>query len=197
MDETIPSVTENPFDQNQDLLAKWLRYLLYANGVMLAVSVLAAIPGVGSTVTGWINNILRICTLFFLFRLAPANPRYRKSVIFSAIGMTGLMLDTIAGLLTSICTLVGTYQEYHAHSELIQTKDTYLSDKWRSLFLWEIGVGLLVSPISVFGSMLAASTGYSTDTIVSVILVVVVIPTAIIKLLYLKYLKAMLDMLRK
>ena len=40
MEEITTVETANPFDQQADLLKKWLRYLYYVEAIMLVVSVL-------------------------------------------------------------------------------------------------------------------------------------------------------------
>ena len=203
MEEITTVETANPFDQQADLLKKWLRYLYYVEAIMLVVSVLHSVPRISSLVTVWLNRILSILAVVILFHLIPGNSRYRKAAIFGAvgtcgsilIGIRGSMLETTAGMLLSVCSLIGTYQEYHAHSELIWEKDEKLSAKWASLFTWEFLIGMAVSLLSTSAVLAVASMEIASELLVSAVLIVLIVPEVIIKLLYLKYLKIMLSML--
>ena len=133
-----------------------------------------------------------------MFKLAPANDRYKKTGIQLAIVLiltiatellnTGAVLTLIAGILS----IVAEYQEYHGHSELIEEKDHHLSSKWTSLFMWSIVIGLILGFASTAAGVLAAVAGVDTETAALVIAAVMMIPEFIIDIFYILYLKKMI-----
>ena len=138
--------------------------------------------------------------VFAMFKLAPANDRYKKTGIQLAIVLvltiatellnTGAVLTLIAGILS----IVAEYQEYHGHSELIEEKDHQLSGKWTSLFMWSIIVGLLLGFVSTAAGVLATISGVDVEKAVVIIAAIVLIPEYIIDILYILYLKKMVTL---
>ena len=136
--------------------------------------------------------------VFAMFKLAPANDRYKKTGIQLAIVLiltiatellnTGAVLTLIAGILS----IVAEYQEYHGHSELIEEKDHQLSGKWTSLFMWSIVVGLVLGFASTAAGVFAALAGVDTEKVAVMIAVALMIPEYIIDIFYILYLKKMI-----
>lgn len=136
--------------------------------------------------------------VFAMFKLAPANGRYKKAGIQRAIVLvltiatdllhSGAVLTLIAGTLA----IVADYQEYHGHSELIEEEDHQLSGKWTSLFMWSIVVGLILGFASTAAGVLAAVAGVDTETAALVIAAAMMIPEYIIDIFYILYLKKMI-----
>lgn len=146
-----------------------IRVLVYI-AIARIVNTLVGIPAFMPTaVTAWISRILMAGMVFTMFKLAPANDRYKKTGIQLAIVLvltiatellnTGAVLTLIAGILS----IVAEYQEYHGHSELIEEKDHQLSGKWTSLFMWSIVVGLILGFASTAAGVLAAVAGMDTE----------------------------------
>ena len=135
--------------------------------------------------------------VFAMFKLAPANDRYKKTGIQLAIVLiltiatellnTGAVLTLIAGILS----IVAEYQEYHGHAELIEEKDHQLSGKWTSLFMWSIVVGLLLGFTSTAAGMFAAMAGIDTMKATIMIAAILAIPQYVIEIIYILYLKKM------
>lgn len=136
--------------------------------------------------------------VFAMFKLAPANDRYKKTGIQLSIVLiltiatellnTGAVLTLIAGILS----IVAEYQEYHGHAELIEEKDHQLSGKWTSLFMWSIIVGLILGFASTAAGVLAALAGIDTEKAVVMIAAALMIPEYIIDIFYILYLKKMI-----
>lgn len=176
---------------------KWLRVLIYL-AIARMVNTLVCIPAfIPTPVTAWISRILMAVMVFAMFKLDPANDRYKKTgiqltivlVLTIAIELlnTGAVLTLIAGILS----IVAEYQEYHGHSELIEEKDHQLSGKWTSLFMWSIVVGLILGFASTAAGVLAAVAGIDTEKAAVMIAAALMIPEYIIDILYILYLKRM------
>ena len=177
---------------------KWLRVLIYI-AIARIINTLVGIPAfIPTALTAWISRILMAGMVFAMFKLAPANDRYKKTGIQLAIVLimtiatellnTGAVLTLIAGILS----IVAEYQEYHGHSELIEEKDHKLSSKWTSLFMWSIVIGLILGFASTAAGVLAAVAGVDTETAALVIAVAMMIPEYIIDIFYILYLKKMI-----
>ena len=177
---------------------KWLRVLIYI-AIARIVNTLVGIPTfIPTAVTAWISRILMAVMVFAMFKLAPANDRYKKTGIHLAIVLiltiatellnTGAVLTLIAGILS----IVAEYQEYHGHSELIEEKDHQLSRKWTSLFMWSIVVGLVLGFASTAAGVFAAQAGVDTEKAAVMIAAAMMIPEYIIDIFYILYLKKMI-----
>ena len=185
-------------NENRIDYVKWLRVLIYI-AIARITNTLVGIPAfIPTALTAWISRILMAGMVFVMFKLAPANDRYKKTSIQLAIVLvltistellnTGAVLTLIAGILS----IVAEYQEYHGHSELIEEKDHQLSAKWTSLFMWSIVVGLILGFASTAAGVLAAVAGVDTETAALVIAAAMMIPEYIIDIFYILYLKKMI-----
>jgi len=185
-------------EENRIDFAKWLRVLLYIAIAGLGNTIIGIPPFVPSVITSWISRILMAVMVFAMFKLAPANDRYKKTGIQLSIVLiltiatellnTGAVLTLIAGILS----IVAEYQEYHGHAELIEEKDHQLSGKWTSLFMWSIIVGLILGFASTAAGVLAALAGVDTEKAVVMIAAALMIPEYIIDIFYILYLKKMI-----
>lgn len=188
---------------HKELLQKWLRLLLYIQLAGIAVSALSLIPSFSSWFS-WVSYLVTIGTFFVLFRLAPANGRYRTSAVLSCVSLFLTILNSLMGLASgalgigsllgslftlaaSICTLVAAYQEYHGHADVIKPLDNKLSGKWHSLFTWQIIIGVVMG----FGSSIAAVVSVLIGGalgVVSVIVVITGLAGICVRIVYLMYL---------
>ena len=176
---------------------KWLQYLYYVALVSLIITVLGIIGLSG--LTRWIGLAINAATIYLLFQLTGANPRYKTSAIFYVAALAaGFINNALLGLVGSICGLVAQYQEYHAHGELIEEKDPKLADKWNSLFALELAVtfvGILLTGLLV-GS-LAAITKLDVAWITVIITVIIAAMGVGLSLLYLRYMKNTIALLEQ
>ena len=184
-------------EKNRINFAKWLRVLMYI-AIAGLINTLVGIPSfIPTVITSWISRILMAVMVFAIFKLAPANDRYKKAGIQRTIVLaltivtdilhSGAILTLIAGTLA----IVADYQEYHGHSELIEEKDHQLSGKWTSLFIWSIVVGLLLGFTSTAAGIFAAMAGIDTMKATIMIAVILAIPQYVIEIIYILYLKKM------
>ena len=185
-------------NENRIDYVKWLRVLIYI-AIARITNTLVGIPAfIPTALTAWISRILMAGMVFVMFKLAPANDRYKKTGIQLAIVLvltiatellnTGAVLTLIAGILS----IVAEYQEYYGHSELIEEKDHQLSCKWTSLFMWSIVVGLVLGFASTAAGVFAALAGVDTEKVAVMIAVALMIPEYIIDIFYILYLKKMI-----
>jgi len=180
---------------NKELFLKWTKNLYNVQIVLLVCGVLSAIPMLGN-VFGWISRIFSLIVVYILYQLAPVNERYKKAAIFSGVAIViGLLthfmnVTMVISLAVVICSLVGTYQEYTAHSNMLDGIDNILARKWHSLFNWQVFgglfLGVLLSPIIVLLTVLLL---LDANILTAITLVVVTGFDLILDLVYLKYLK--------
>jgi len=83
-----------------------------------------------------------------LFKLSVVNARYRKATIFYGISVGGGILSSLLNmnmfiLVLSIFSIVASYQELNAHSEITASKDAKLSARWHSLFYLDMFAGII------------------------------------------------------
>ena len=183
------------------LLTKWLSVLFYAEIVSLITIALALIPALDG-VSGWIGRIAQAAVMVALYQLSLFGGRYQKAFLYFAIAFVGSLFQAFAGtnILTtaaSVCGIVATYQEYHAHSELISIKDTYLADKWTSLFYWELVAGAVGGFAAIAVVMLGVNSGMSENLLVALGVAAVAVVDVPLSLLRLKYLKKMMILFGK
>ena len=175
---------------------KWLQYLFYVHIAALALSLTALLP-VTLTVTTWISHILSVGTAVCVYGLAAANPRYRKAAIMTAVAL-GLQIVSklgLASLLTlaaSVLTIIASYQEFYGHSEVVVQDDPKLAGKWRSLFLWQIIIGVLSGFSSVAAVVVMVLADMDQAQIVQLVTGAIVLVSLIPGGLYLVYLRRMI-----
>lgn len=184
-------------NENRIDLAKWIQLLIYI-AIAGLINVLIGIPAfVPAIVTTCVSRILLAVMVFTMFKLAPANERYKKAAIQRAIVLalsvvtdilhSGAVLTLIAGTLS----IIADYQEYHGHSELVEEKDHQLSGKWTSLFIWSIIVGLILGFTSTAAGILAVMADMDTAKATILIAALLAIPQYVIEIIYILYLKKM------
>lgn len=182
---------------NKELFMKWIQNLYYVQCVMLVAIIITALPFIGTWI-GWVNLILSGGALYVLFKLAPVHERYRKAATFMAITFVINVIIRFAdiGLLTfigSVCSLIALYQEYSAHSDMMDGVDDKLARKWHCLFNWQliggIVLGFLGAPLTV---LLTVAFVVDANFVAAMLVVVIAAFDVIIKIFYLKYLKRML-----
>ena len=173
---------------------KWLQYLLYV-GIAAMVNTIANIflP----SISVWLGYILTAAAVYLMFRLGPSNGRYLRAVLFAGaaliINVLGIQQIALAG---AVCSIVGQYQEYTAHGELIKEQDPKLADKWGSLFWLQFAVSIITTLLSsVFVTVLVVSGNMDADAVTGMITVAAAMVVLILKVLYLAYLKRTIKIL--
>lgn len=186
-------------ENRSEMLAKWLRILMYIAIVSLANSAVNFFPFVPAAVTTWISRGIMVAVAACMLQLAPTNVRYKKAGIMRAVMLVCILITAfvhaspILNLAAYILSIIAVYQEYNAHSELIADKDSKLSGKWHSLFTW----GLIASILVGFGSTVTVLilTMLESDVVrlAAIIVGILSIPQMILDLVYMLYIKKMIS----
>lgn len=183
-------------DFNSDQLIKWLRFLMYVSIVSLVNSLIGQLSIVPSAVTTWISRGAAVAVVVCMFQLSPANARYRKTAILRIVSLILTIISAFvsvsAVLVSSVVSIIGDYQEYNAHSELVAQKDAKLSGRWSSLFLWSLFSGVLVWLVSLIVSLIATFLRTDAAAITSIVTSLVIASIYAIDIAYILYLKKML-----
>ena len=173
---------------------KWLRYLLYVGIAAMINSILGIfLPAVSN----WLTPVLTLAALFMMSRLIPANGRYIRAILFTGVSLVITVLNIQAvALAGSICSLVGQYQEYTAHGELVAAQDPKLAGRWGSLFWLQFAVSIITTLLgSVLISVLMASGAMDADTATIVLTIAVSFVILVLRLLHLNYLSKTIKLL--
>ncbi len=183
-------------DENRNNPVQWLRYLLYAGLANVALSILNAFTPLGGLL-GWLSIAIGLATVYLLFQLSGINPRYRNAAIFGAVGLAIAQLPiAFVALAGSICSLIGEYQEYHAHGELIEERDPKLADQWGTLFGLQFAASIVVVLLAgLAAGVLAAATKISEAAITVIVTAIVAVIGVALRVLYLRYLKRTIALL--
>ena len=179
---------------NEQNTARWLKYLLYVNIAALGNTVLSNfLPGL----SGWLSPILTLLALYMMARLVPSNGRYLRVVLFTGVSVLISVLNIRQVVLAgALCSIIGQYQEFTAHGELIRERDQKLADKWGSLFWLQFAVTIISTLLgSVLAAVLVASGSVDAEALAPVITVAVALVTLLLKVLYLVYLKKTIKLL--
>ena len=184
------------------LSTKWFAVLICIGTASLINSLISLLPFVPGSVSTWISRGIAAAMIVCMFRMVPLTARYQKAGIYSAV-MLGCSLITAYLVSSSLITLAGSifsilavYQEYSAHSELVSDKDPKLSAKWHSLFNWGIISALLISIGSVIAVLVVAMLEMDAARTSGIIVGVVSIPQYVIDVVYLLYLKKMIQLFK-
>lgn len=192
-------------NEHNEVLRKYLRVLLYTQIAYMVITCINAVTH-WDNITAWVNKGITVIGIWCLFQLPKVNPRYRTAAITRAgalicglltlpVNTSGLGLSSILMLAGSTCTWITDYQEYHGHSEIAAQWDEKLAKKWRDLFVWEVVVALGTSIVSLFGTIILASTGMLTDTITTVVILLTTVLGLVLEGLYLLYMKQTLTLI--
>lgn len=194
MSDTNEIVTPSPnFDSFKDIIVKWVHILFLCQIANLFTNVLGAITAIGS-IAGWLSRIVTVVIIIALFNLAVVNERYRKAALFYGISVGGGILSALLnknmfGVVFSICSIVASYHELNAHSEITASKNAKLSKRWHFLFFYQMVVGLISGFISSAGVVIAVLAEMNPDAIVSFALIVTALVGVILGLFHVMYLK--------
>lgn len=183
---------EKTMDREQ--VSKRLGILFWIYVVSMALSLLGVLPAMAEMMP-WLGAGMRIASAIVLFSLAQAGGRYRLAGILGGIAAAGNLLLTLIGsaggvLATAlnICALVGLYNEYKGHAELIQEQEDTLARRWTKLFVWNIVLSLVSMLLAINVSVLGAAAGMSAGTMTMLGVALTLIPAMVVDVLYLVYL---------
>lgn len=183
---------EKTMDREQ--VSKRLGILFWIYVASMALSLLGVLPAMAEMMP-WLGAGMRIASAIVLFSLAQAGGRYRLAGILGGIAAAGNLLLTLIGsaggvLATAlnICALVGLYNEYKGHAELIQAQEDTLARRWTKLFVWNIVLSLVSMLLAINVSVLGVAAGMSVGTMTMLGVAMAAIPAMVVDVLYLVYL---------
>lgn len=197
MDEFVnQELTPTPSVSYDGLLAKWLHVLYPVQLISVVLAVLSGLQ-ILPVVISLAAQVIAVCVIVVLFSIAPANPHYKTAAILRCVSVGGSLLImivpvTIFTFAISVCSIISAYQEYKGHSLILEVKDQKLSQKWMTLFGWQLAVGILAGLLSAAGTVIGVLVGISVQTLISVILIFTTVMSACVQVFYLVYLKRML-----
>lgn len=180
-------------------LRKWLRFLfwLVLPGALASIMTNNVVAGRFPSLALPGQILSFCCTLAYgliLLRLSSFSPCYRTAGICNLVstvlgvissGLSALEISTgivpfLLLLPTAICLLVGTYNEYHAHGEILEGVDAALQESWTKLWRWSmISLGIL------FGSLLFISISPVFGILILLADCVFLVVISVLKLIYL------------
>jgi len=153
-------------DEWAPIIGKWLWLLFWLivpgtiSGFMVMEQVVEVVPAlrIPGHILGFACNL---AYAWFLLKLVPFGERYRTAALCTVVG-TGIVhavnligfgqdnpLWWLLMIPAMVISYVGSYQEFHAHAEILEGVDAELSGKWRTLWKWFIG-----APLSMIGCIL-------------------------------------------
>lgn len=181
------------YDSHKEVIAKWIRILFACQIVKILTATLNASAAIGN-IAGWLSRIVTIAIIIALFNLSVVNKRYRKAALFYGISVGGgillaLLNKNVFVMVLSICSIVASYHELNAHSEITASKDAKLSARWHSLFYLDMFAGIMVGVLSIIPMIIAAFAGVDTDLLISIFSIVLVLINIVLEMLHVVYLK--------
>ena len=181
------------YDSHKEVIAKWIRILFACQIVKILTATLNASAAIGN-IAGWLSRIVTIAIIIALFNLSVVNERYRKAALFYGISVGGgillaLLNKNVFVMVLSICSIVASYHELNAHSEITASKDAKLSARWHSLFYLDMFAGIMVGVLSIIPMIIAAFAGVDTDLLISIFSIVLVLINIALEMLHVVYLK--------
>lgn len=177
-----------------EFLGPWMKRLFWLV-IPMAVSVVLTMDTVKNiSYTAYeVGSLLNIITFLvygiFLLKMSREEEYYKKAGIFRIItaaasilsyfmSLNGLII--ITALVTFVITILGEYNEYYGHSAVLKGIDDELSENWKKLWKWYIGMFiavaasvLLIFILSMLGAfiILASIIGIIVVSIVKIVYV--------------------------
>lgn len=181
------------YDSHKEVIAKWIRILFACQIVRILTATLDASAAIGN-IAGWLSRIVTIAIIIALFNLSVVNERYRKAALFYGISVGGGILSALLNknvfvMVLSISSIVASYQELNAHSEITASKDAKLSARWHSLFYLDMFAGIMIGVVSIIPMIIAAFAGVDTNLLISIFSIVLALINIVLGLLHVVYLK--------
>lgn len=179
------------YDSYKTVITMWVQILYYCVIVRFILSIGISIP--------LLSRVVSIVVIVALFNLASVNEKYRTSALFQAVSTGGTILSSLLNMpmltvVFLICSIVASYYEYNAHSEITEDKDCKLSEKWHSLFYLEIFSGFIVGFLSIIPIILGVFGQIDVSTVTSIETIISRIVNLVLYCLHGLYLKKTIDL---
>lgn len=167
-------------DRRTAILRGWLPVLFWTALIPLVLSVLVSLFPALDTAAQLLNGVCLAANIVVLFRLSSTDAHYRYAAICSTliIAADGLMaavnlipnivfVSFVGGInvFSAIMSLIAEFNELTGHSEVLRGVDDKLSESWKTLWKWHLGLfiptalgTLLVRFIPLVGTIITAIT---------------------------------------
>lgn len=191
----------------------WILFGLYAASLVVWLLGCLSIP---YGATNLLSKAISVFIIFSLFQLGSMGRRYRRAAIFRTVSFcvtltVSLVLSPIFLSLQKweitnpigqiiqmaawVVSMLGVYQEYCGHADLIAQKDSGLSKNWRFLFVCNLVFNLVGSGVSLALVYYYMELNMNTD-VVNAISGTVQIGSRVFTIIYLWYLYRMIRLFR-
>lgn len=178
----------------------WMRWLFIVHIVALLAPLARLLP-IQNLAFG-LNLFVILGTICCLKNLEVKNPRYKKAGVFLLLSLAMLFIGRLipngaVSLVSSVVSLIAVYQEYAAHSEVAAPHDGRLARTWRSLFVWEIIIGVVTAMFSVVAVLALTMLEMDAARASSVIGIAMMAVEAVVKIVYLSCVNRMIPIVSK
>lgn len=178
----------------------WMRWLFLVHIVALLAPLAGRLP-IPNLAFG-LNLAVLIGTICCLKNLEVKNPRYKKAGVFLLLSLVMLFVNrllpnSLVSLVASVLSLIAVYQEYAAHSEVAAPHDGRLARIWRSLFVWEIIIGVVAAMFSAVAVLALTMLEMDAARMTAIISVALTVVNALVKVIYLSCVNRMVPIVSK
>lgn len=178
----------------------WMRWLFLVHIVALLAPLARLLP-IQNLAFG-LNLFVILGTICCLKNLEVKNPRYKKAFVFLVLSLAMLFIGRLipngaVSLVSSVVSLIAVYQEYAAHSEVAAPYNMKLARTWRSLFVWEIIIGVVAAMFSVVAVLALTMLEMDAARMTAIVSGAMMAVEAVLKVIYLSCLNKMIPIVSR
>ena len=178
----------------------WMRWLFIVHIVALLAPLAGRLPI--PNLSFGLNLFVILGTICCLKNLEVKNPRYKKAVVFLVLSLAMLFINRMlpnraVALVSSVLSLIAVYQEYASHSEVAAPCDMKLARTWRSLFVWEIIIGVVTAMFSAVAVLALTMLEMDAARMIAIVSGAMMVVDAVLKVIYLSCLNKMVSIVSK
>ena len=178
----------------------WMRWLFLVHIVALLSTFAGRLPI--QNLSFGLSLFVLLGTICCLKNLEVKNPRYKKAGVFLLLSLVMLFVNrllpnSLVSLISSVLSLIAVYQEYAAHAEVAAPHDGRLARTWRSLFVWEIIIGVVASMFSTVAILALTMLEMDAARMTMIISGALTVVNALVKIVYLSCVNKMVPIVSK
>ena len=188
--------------ENKEIFLKWIKKLFELECMALFAIVIGFFPAL-EPFARWIRIFLSVGSIFCLYQLIPMNERYQKAVLFSGIAtiftlITNFGILVVLSIPLMVCTMIGEYQQFFGHAEILLTIDNKLSKKWHTLFMWNVFGPMIIFFVTPLLIVIPVVMELFDENVISMLTTMIANGfVVILQLVYVIYLKRMHEVCEK
>lgn len=208
-EENPEPIETKPYVQERAKFAGDIRNLYYLSIVAVITTVLDSFS-ILSSLCSVVNVGCGIFTLVIFFRMGKLIEEYKKAAVLQIAVVAMAVVAVVAGviaelsigggtiimaiivIIAAIVSLCAVYNEFQGHNTILSSIDDELSEKWNTLWTWNI-LSIVISVIGGFIGALLALAVPVLGIIVVLIVAVISIAVTIMKVVYLKRMTDLFD----